>query len=790
MRKMISFYSRRIFLSFIPFILLSILSLQAEQNDPYGEFPQEENEFATRAPLTAIDQHTLSMCLGASISSTLVGLVTGGTPPYTYIVAAPPIQGTIVLSPTAGTYTYVNNGRNVHATFDFFLFKATDSASATSNTASVEINIGFEHLFPTLNACPGVPLAGTIFNQHFGGTAPFTFSLLTPPTQGTFTPDINFLTNGQYTYTPNNPFQGSLDSFTFVLHSGLGCTGNNGYGTTTFNVGVGANSFSTANVCLGTGLIGTISGNVSGGTPPYTYTIITNPQGGTLTLSNFTSTGNFIYTPNTSFNGSSDSFTYQVTDSAGCLSKVATVTLPIAPIIGSSSTLTAICPGISETSNLSGLAGGGTPPYTYQILTSPSQGTLSSFSATTGAFTYTANSLFFGSSDSFTYRATDATTCLSTIGTITIPVGLQLPDTSFNTCQNTALSSSISGAGTAPFTFTQVTTPSHGTLSLASNGTFTYTPNNGFQGPVDNFTYFLTDANGCVSNIATASITIGLTSIASTTTAGICLGGTLTSALTTVGSGGTPPYSYVLESDVSNGTLTTDPSFASNGKYSYTANPSFNGPSDSFAYEIVDINGCTSNVALVTIPVGIEVVNYNTQVICKNANIKSTINGVILGGRPPFTYALTGSGPIHGTLSLNPATGAYTYTPTVGFSGPSDSFSYTVSDATNCMSDTATITIPVGLIFPPATIGPVAPGSPISSSLKDFITRGKNPFTFVIISPVSNGTFTPGPGFTNNGNFTYTPNVTFAGPSDSFTYQVTDKNGCVSSVAQVTILVS
>ena len=790
MRKPINSHSRRIFLFFIPFILLTILSLQAEQNDPYYEFPQEGSELATRAAPVVFGQNTVKMCFGGTVNSTLVGLASGGTPPYTYIVVGPPTQGTFTLNPTAGTYTYVNNGRNKRTYRDLFYFKVTDSIAQTSNTAGVTISVGFQDTAGSVNACPGVPVNATIFNQTFAATAPRTYFLVTPPTQGTFTPDANFLTNGQYIYTPNNPFQGSLDSFTFQIHDFTGCAGNNNYNTITFRVGVTANSFSAASVCLGTGLAGTVSGNVSGGTPPYTYSIVTSPQSGSLIVTNFTSTGSFTYTPNTSFNGTSDSFTYQATDSAGCLSKVATVTLPIAPIIGSNSTLTAICSGVSETSNLSGLAGGGTAPYIYQIVTSPNQGTLSSFSGTTGAFTYTANSLFFGSSDSFTYRATDATNCLSTIGTITIPVGLQLPNTSFNTCQNTPLNGSISGIGTAPFTFTQVTATSHGTLALASNGVFTYTPTTGFQGPTDTFTYFLTDAHGCVSNIAMATITIGLTPIASTTTTGICIAGTLTSVLSGTGSGGTPPYSYTLVSDVSNGTLTIDPGFASNGQYSYTANPFFNGPSDSFAYQIVDVNGCTSNIAIVTIPVGIEVIDYNTQVICKNANIKSTINGVILGGLPPYIYNLTGSGPTHGILSLNPSTGAYTYTPTVGFSGPSDSFSYTVTDSTSCVSDTATITIPVGLIFPPATIGPVSPGSPISSSLKNFITRGKSPFTFVTVSPVSNGTFTPGPGFTNNGNFTYTPNVTFAGPSDSFTYQVTDKNGCVSSVAQVTVLVS
>jgi autotransporter-associated beta strand protein len=58
-----------------------------------------------------------------------------------------------------------------------------------------------------------------------------------------------------------------------------------------------------------------------------------------------------------------------------------------------------------------------------------------------------------------------------------------------------------------PLTATLVSSPSNGTLSLNSNGSFTYTPNSGYLGP-DSFTYEATDGYGS-SSPTTVSLIIG-----------------------------------------------------------------------------------------------------------------------------------------------------------------------------------------------------------------------------------------------------------------------------------------
>jgi hypothetical protein len=70
----------------------------------------------------------------------------------------------------------------------------------------------------------------------------------------------------------------------------------------------------------------------------------------------------------------------------------------------------------------------------------------------------------------------------------------------------------------------------------------------------------------------------------------------------------------------------------------------------------------------------------------------------------PVSWAVApGGDPEHGTLELDPTTGAYTYEPDMGFSG-TDTFDYTVSDPQGA-SDSATVTITV-------TPGPTDVGFP------------------------------------------------------------------------------
>jgi hypothetical protein len=87
---------------------------------------------------------------------------------------------------------------------------------------------------------------------------------------------------------------------------------------------------------------------------------------------------------------------------------------------------------------------------------------------------------------------------------------------------------------------------------------------------------------------------------------------------------------------------------------------------------------------------------------------------------PTLTYAV-GQPPAHGALTINTNTGAASYTPSAGYSGP-DSFTFTVSDGT-CTSQPATVAITVG-------------GSSNTAPTAKINATGLEDFTPSIVNPV------------------------------------------------------
>jgi hypothetical protein len=69
-----------------------------------------------------------------------------------------------------------------------------------------------------------------------------------------------------------------------------------------------------------------------------------------------------------------------------------------------------------------------------------------------------------------------------------------------------------------------LTGPSDGTLSLAANGSFTYTPDTGFTGE-DSFTYVVADGTGAQPGFVTGTVRVAVASIASVTFAAATNGG-------------------------------------------------------------------------------------------------------------------------------------------------------------------------------------------------------------------------------------------------------------------------
>ncbi len=160
-------------------------------------------------------------------------------------------------------------------------------------------------------------------------------------------------------------------------------------------------------------------------------------------------------------------------------------------------------------------------PLTALVIAKPAHGTLT-FNAD-GTFSYTPAQNFYGT-DTFTYQANDGQ-LNSNVATVTITVTqvIQPPvanNDSYSTSENATLTipaPGVLGNDTDPngdsLSAVLVSKPSNGSLTLNSNGSFSYTPATNFYG-TDTFTYQATDGLA-TSGTATVTLTVGQVSQAS-----------------------------------------------------------------------------------------------------------------------------------------------------------------------------------------------------------------------------------------------------------------------------------
>jgi hypothetical protein len=153
-------------------------------------------------------------------------------------------------------------------------------------------------------------------------------------------------------------------------------------------------------------------------------------------------------------------------------------------------------------------------------------------------------------------------------------------------------------------TAVQQSNPANGTANLNANGSFTYTPDNGFSG-TDSFTYQANDGTDN-SNTATVNITVAAPGNAPPVANNDSYNTPFQTQLTITAPGilgndtdaDGDTLTAVLQNNVGNGTLNLAP----NGGFTYAPNANFSGD-DSFTYVATDGTD-NSNTATVTITVG------------------------------------------------------------------------------------------------------------------------------------------------------------------------------------------
>ncbi len=321
-------------------------------------------------------------------------------------------------------------------------------------------------------------------------------------------------------------------------------------------------------------------------------------------------------------------------------------------------------------------------PVTVFAVTQPAHGTATI--NPDGTVTYTPTAGFVGR-DMFGYATTDGLngTSYAVVSVDVVAPPVASPDT-YTATVGTPLTIGAPGvlgndtdSSGQPLTATDLTQPAHGTVVLNSDGSFTYTPTAGYQGP-DSFTYQAADSLG-TSNPATVSINVAAAQVVVANPDAYTA--TLNTPLTipptgVLGNDNGPPGQVLTTTGLTqptHGTVVLNP----DGSFTYTPANGYLG-SDSFTYRATATAG-VSNPATVFLTVAATppVANDNTYTVGGGTTLNPPAPGVLANDSGPGTGTLTAvlaTPPSHGTLTLN-ADGSFTYVPVVGYIGP-DAFAY------------------------------------------------------------------------------------------------------------------
>ena len=361
-----------------------------------------------------------------------------------------------------------------------------------------------------------------------------------------------------------------------------------------------------------------------------------------------------------------------------------------------------------------------------------------------------------------------------------------------------------------------------GTWSVDELGNVTFTPEVGFTADPTPVTYRVSDATNLLSNLAT--VTIDFVPVATDDSS---LGNVTNTPVTvdvlandTTGDAVDPTSVQIVGTTnpgddlvvVGEGTWSVDPV---SGAITFTPEPGFTDDPTDITYTVDDVEGNTSNAAVVAVgydqqpPVAVDDESLANPAgpVTLNVLDGSSSGGVADtdadGDLDPVTVDLDPATPgVQATLTVVgegeftvDATGNVTFTPEAGFTNDPTPIPYTVSDTTGLVSNTATITIDYVPVATDDSSTGNTTGTPVTVDVLANDTTGDivdatsvqivgttNPGDDLIVAgegiwsvdPASGAiTFTPEPGFT-------------ADPTD-ITYTVDDAEGNTSNAAVVSV---
>lgn len=762
------------------------------------------------------------------VVSAVNGVLTNDTdidsPTLTAAVVSTTQFGSLVLN-ADGSFTYTPDTSFLG--IDSFIYQASDGSILSGLTlVTISVSAG-ANLLPiaaddvfqlqedgTLDLTAGTALDGVLGNDTdadfpIDPALQLTASLVSSPQHGT----LVFQTNGTFSYTPLADYFGT-DTFTYLASDALAFSN---VVTVTLNIlaandapaTVGDSYSLQEDTSLVVPAAGVLTNDTDVDLDGLLAVLIDGPAHGNVSLN---ADGSFSYTPVANYSGP-DSFTYRANDGT-VLGNVATVGLTV---IGANDVPLAVGDSyqVNEDAVLTVSQGSGVlfndsdvdgNTLTVGVVAQPLNGTLSL--SANGSFVYTPDANFNGT-DTFTYQVSDGLS-LSTVATVTIGVeAVNDGPTAANdgyTVAGTALVVNMADGVLAndvdpdldALTASLGTSPLNGQVNLNSNGSFTYTPNDGFIG-FDSFTYRANDGTALSPE---ATVIISVTSPPNQ--APVANGDNYSTAedalFATTLANGVLVNDTDVDGDTLTATLVSGPAHGilvlnANGTFSYTPQGNYSGP-DSFTYQARDGE---LNSGLATVNLTVTAVNDTPVSLADSYNVNEnqtlivTGPGVLLNDTDADLDLLTAelmSLPLHGVLVLN-SDGSFTYTPSSNYFGP-DSFTYRASDGT-ANSGATTVNLSVnGSNHLPVLAGDaysiaednVLTVAAIAGLLSNDSDVDGNTLSAAVVIQPTHGTVA----VSADGSFIYTPDADFNG-TDTFSYAASDGTA-TGTAAVVTITIT
>ncbi len=726
-------------------------------------------------PAATITGSIFNVCPSGSVTGNLNNNIISAVYPVTFNLSGTGINGNITsFSSSSGEYSFTSNIAQGTAGFNFYL---TDSLPCPSATQTISVIV---HPTPTTTTgnvagCSNQVISGNL-NPQVTGNPPFMFT-------GPFT-SVNGSTvidgNGIFFFTPNPGVTGG--SFTYEVTSVWGCTGS---GTELIVVNPAPTATgSTGTACALTPTSGSLAPLVSGGTPPYVFSLASVPIDGTVTIS---PTGIYNFTP--SAGAVVGSFNYKVVDAKGCNS-TATVTIDVNPGPQANTGYFTGCEGGVFGELISLVTGVG--PFTFTAPVGPVfNGSVTLTNTSNGSFIFVPSILPPGQG-SFNYQVTDSSIppCTSQPKPVYVNIveGPQAGAASFTGCENQPFSGSLAPfvmGGTPPydFFFTGAVPACASSIVIATDGDFTFIPALNFSGPCS-FDYGVTDATPCES-IGTATVQVQPTPVAGNSGPfNGCVGDPFSGNLNNFMLSGTPPFMFTGGNAI-NGTL----SLLSTGPFTFT--PLAIGAA-SFQYSATDFYDCQSTTGTISLVAHLSPTLTGTSTFdtCSLTPVTSSVTAS--GGVAPYTFSIVAGSAVNGTATITQtgaSTASFTFTPMVtSFPTPTvvGSVTIRVTGSNGCYGDLpVTITIHQNPTAASTGLGSCASG--FNGSLTGLVSGGLPPYTFTQF----NGFNPPGCGtvaIATSGSYTFTAGGT--GPC-TFYYQVTDSSvSACTATGAVTITTS